>query len=45
MVETKLKQGVGWKNNNVVTMLIDMKNFCCLDLKSSIMFPFTSNFH
>ena len=33
MVGTKLEQGGGWKNNDVVTMLNDMKDFCCLDLK------------
>ena len=33
------------KINNVVTMLNGMKVFCCLDLKYSFMFCFTSNFH
>ena len=33
VVETKLERGEG------------MKDFCCLDLKCSFMFCFTSNFH
>ena len=33
------------KINSVVTMLNGMKDFCCLDLKCSFMFCFTSNFH
>ena len=46
MVGTKLEQGGGWKNNDVVTMLNDMKDFCCLDLKCSVMmFCFTWNFY
>ena len=44
MVGTKLELRGSWKNNNVVTTLDDMKDFCCLDLKSSVMFCFTSNF-
>ena len=45
MVGTKLKRGGSWKNNNVVTMLNDMKDFCYLDLKCSVIFCFTSKFH
>ena len=33
------------KIDNVVTLLNDMKGFCCLDLKFSVMFCLTSNFH
>ena len=38
--------GVGktLQNNNVVTMLNDMKGFCCLDLQCSVIFCFTLNF-
>ena len=45
MVGTKLEWGGGGNNDNVVTMLNDMKDFCCLDLKCSAMFCFTLNFH
>ena len=33
------------KTDNVITLLNDIKDFCCLDLKRSVMFCFTSNFH
>ena len=33
------------KINSVVTMLNDLKNFCCLHLKCSVMFCFASNFY
>ena len=44
MVEIKSERGGSWKNvckiNNVVTKLNDMKHFCCLDLKCSVIFCF-----
>ena len=47
--QNKIETGRGLeklcKINNVVAMLNEMKNFCCLDLKCSVMFCFTSNFH
>ena len=33
------------KNIGELNILDDMKDFCCLDLKCSAMFSFTSNFH
>ena len=33
------------KINKVVVMLNNMKDFSCLDLKCSVMFSVTSNFH
>ena len=40
MVGIKLEQGWGWRNfckiNNVVTMLNDINDFCCLDLQCSV---------
>ena len=41
MVGIKLERGGGWKNFckiNVVNMLNNMKDFCCLDLKYTIVF-------
>ena len=38
MVGLKLERGKDWKNfNNVVNVFNDMKDFCCLDLKCSVM--------
>ena len=49
MVGTKIETGreleKKCKIKNVVTILNDIKVFCCLDLKCSVMFCFTSNFH
>ena len=38
----RIKSEQGGSNNNVVTMLNDTKGFCCLDLKCSAMFCFTT---
>ena len=40
MAGIKLERGGGWeivKINTVVTMLNDKKDFCCLDLKYSVL--------
>ena len=46
MVEIKLERGRGWKifTNliNVTNVLNDMQDFCCLDLKCSVMICFTT---
>ena len=46
MAEIKLELGRGGKKlcniNNVVTIINDITNFCCLDLKCSIMYCFAT---